>query len=133
MELFAVYDPTGKRFLPRVCWRCQGIELEQHVIQERNEYESYRRKKEEAALIKAEKEQAARDLEQGILPPATAASGKKRKAKAEPPPPVEYEARPARSSAKRARSVVESLSGEGVADDEAGIEAGGDDDEVYKA
>jgi len=43
------------------------------VLQERNEYESARRKKEEAALLKLAKEEEARNLELGVLPPATAA------------------------------------------------------------
>lgn len=136
MELFAVYDPNGKRFLPRVCWRCQGIELEPHVVQERNEYFSFLRKKEEAALIKLEKEQAARNLELGILPADTSAlSGKKRK-KAEPVPQVEYEARPSRSSAKKARTIVSYAEEEdpGAADDDAAEEVPDDgDDEPFRA
>ena len=28
VDLFALEGPDGKRCLPRVCWRCQGIELE---------------------------------------------------------------------------------------------------------
>lgn len=86
VNLFAIFDPDGKKHLPRVCWKCQGIELEPWVVSERNEYESYLRKQEEAAQAQVEKELAAKAAKEALknpgAAPATPATGRE-KGKAE--------------------------------------------------
>jgi len=107
VNLFAIFDAHGKKHLPRVCWRCQGIELEPAVVAERNEYESYLRKQEEAAQALLDKELAAKAAKEALKNPPPPVTPKGKRGKSEPAassePPVET-GRPSRSTKKRRAS-----------------------------